>query len=50
MHASARVIGPLLLGGAIALVPTPAGLPPAAWHFALAREAFAEYDKAAQKT
>jgi len=28
-----RVILPLLLGGAIALVPTPAGLEPAAWHY-----------------
>ena len=31
--ALARVVLPLLLGGAIALVPTPAGLPPAAWHY-----------------
>jgi len=31
--AIARVILPLLLGGAIALVPTPAGLEPAAWHY-----------------
>jgi L-tartrate/succinate antiporter len=29
----ARVIGPLFLGGAIALVPTPEGLAPAAWHY-----------------
>ena len=28
-----RVILPLLLGGAIALIPTPAGLEPAAWHY-----------------
>jgi len=28
-----RVVVPLLLGGAIALVPTPAGLTPAAWHY-----------------
>ena len=33
MQASARVIGPLLLGGAIALVPAPEGLAPAAWHY-----------------
>jgi L-tartrate/succinate antiporter len=33
MQASARVIGPLLLGGAIALVPTPEGLAPEAWHY-----------------
>ena len=31
--AIARIVLPLLLGGAIALVPTPAGLPPAAWHY-----------------
>src|SRR6185436_4512754 len=31
--AIARVVLPLLLGGAIALVPTPAGLAPAAWHY-----------------
>jgi L-tartrate/succinate antiporter len=31
--AIARVILPLLLGGAIALVPTPTGLEPAAWHY-----------------
>src|SRR5688572_8526804 len=30
---AARVVVPLLLGGAIALVPTPAGLTPAAWHY-----------------
>ncbi len=29
----ARVVGPLLLGGAIALVPVPDGLPPQAWHY-----------------
>ena len=29
----ARVVGPLLLGSAIALIPTPAGLAPAAWHY-----------------
>ena len=29
----ARVVLPLLLGSAIALVPTPAGLDPAAWHY-----------------
>jgi L-tartrate/succinate antiporter len=29
----ARVVGPFLLGGAIALVPVPDGLPPAAWHY-----------------
>ena len=29
----ARVVGPLLLGGAIALVPVPEGLPPAAWYY-----------------
>src|SRR5687767_8143398 len=29
----ARVIGPLLLGGAIALVPVPEGLAPAAWYY-----------------
>ena len=29
----ARVVGPLLLGGAIALVPAPEGLAPAAWHY-----------------
>jgi L-tartrate/succinate antiporter len=28
-----RVLGPLVLGGAIALVPVPAGLAPAAWHY-----------------
>ena len=28
-----RLIGPLLLGGAIALVPVPAGLAPDAWHY-----------------
>ena len=33
MQASARVIGPLLLGGAIILVPAPEGLAPAAWHY-----------------
>ena len=33
MQASARAIGPLLLGGAIALVPAPEGLAPAAWHY-----------------
>ena len=31
--AAARVVVPLLLGGAIALVPTPAGVTPAAWHY-----------------
>ena len=30
---AARVIGPLLVGGAIALAPVPEGLPPAAWHY-----------------
>ena len=29
----ARVVGPLLLGGAIALVPVPDGLAPAAWYY-----------------
>jgi L-tartrate/succinate antiporter len=29
----ARVVGPFLLGGAIALVPVPAGLAPAAWYY-----------------
>ena len=29
----ARVIGPLLLGSAIALVPVPEGLAPAAWYY-----------------
>jgi L-tartrate/succinate antiporter len=33
ISAVARVVIPLLLGGAIALVPTPAGVPPAAWHY-----------------
>jgi L-tartrate/succinate antiporter len=33
LSAVARVAVPLLLGGAIALVPTPAGLTPAAWHY-----------------
>src|SRR5262245_33025602 len=31
--AFARVVVPLALGGAIALAPVPAGLPPAAWHY-----------------
>ena len=33
MPVVARVVGPLLVGGAIALVPVPDGLPPAAWYY-----------------
>jgi L-tartrate/succinate antiporter len=29
----ARAVGPLVLGGTIAVLPTPAGLTPAAWHY-----------------
>ena len=32
-HALVRVVAPLLLGGAIALTPVPAGLTPNAWHY-----------------